>query len=323
MPTRDDGSNTESNRRAELAHEINEAIRTRALVGASLTLSDQINTPLDVLRTMAGMASLIRGLRQETDRLYKINRERPWGGDDLAKYASVNSSRAATGLPSLTVQQAPIGALDALLDMAGALDYQRRRADDAEALHASAEGALTHERARARSLRAQLTDDETAVNAVTPVTSAPAEPAPARGDVATIAARIASLVVEKDAAYGRAFDKAAAFFAVLYPDGMKPDQYADALGLVRVFDKMQRIATDRDALGESPWQDIAGYALLALRRMAETPKPATVHLGPDAPGELIQFRVPPGVDAHELYKSLLVSFEDSIKAYALRIASGQ
>lgn len=30
---------------------------------------------------------------------------------------------------------------------------------------------------------------------------------------------------------------------------------------------MKRIATDRDALGESPYQDISGYGLLGLRRV--------------------------------------------------------
>lgn len=31
---------------------------------------------------------------------------------------------------------------------------------------------------------------------------------------------------------------------------------------VRIFDKLKRIATDRDALGESPYRDIAGYGIL-------------------------------------------------------------
>lgn len=34
------------------------------------------------------------------------------------------------------------------------------------------------------------------------------------------------------------------------------------LAIVRVFDKMMRIATDKDAFGEDPWRDIAGYAIL-------------------------------------------------------------
>lgn len=34
------------------------------------------------------------------------------------------------------------------------------------------------------------------------------------------------------------------------------------LCLVRILDKMFRIATDKDALGESPYRDIAGYGIL-------------------------------------------------------------
>ncbi len=34
------------------------------------------------------------------------------------------------------------------------------------------------------------------------------------------------------------------------------------LALVRIFDKMKRIATQKDAFGESPFKDIAGYGLL-------------------------------------------------------------
>lgn len=78
--------------------------------------------------------------------------------------------------------------------------------------------------------------------------------------------RVGSLVDVKNKAYGSAFDDAGRFLKLLYPEGIQPDQYGDALALVRIFDKMKRIATDKDALGESPYQDIAGYGLLGLRR---------------------------------------------------------
>ena len=42
----------------------------------------------------------------------------------------------------------------------------------------------------------------------------------------------------------------------------KPDQYTDMLAVVRIFDKLFRIATRKDAFGESPFKDIAGYGLL-------------------------------------------------------------
>jgi hypothetical protein len=77
-----------------------------------------------------------------------------------------------------------------------------------------------------------------------------------------IAAGIGELVTEKNAAYGSSFAKAGEFLRLLYPAGLRPEQYGDALLLVRCFDKQMRIATDRDALGESPFIDIAGYGIL-------------------------------------------------------------
>lgn len=78
---------------------------------------------------------------------------------------------------------------------------------------------------------------------------------------------VGALVDVKNKAYGSAFDDAGEFLKLLYPDGIQPGQYTDALALVRIFDKMKRIATDRDALGESPYRDIAGYGLLGLKRV--------------------------------------------------------
>lgn len=78
---------------------------------------------------------------------------------------------------------------------------------------------------------------------------------------------VGALVDTKNKAYGSAFDDAGNFLKLLYPDGIQPEQYGDALALVRIFDKMKRIATDKDALGESPYRDIAGYGLLGLQRV--------------------------------------------------------
>jgi hypothetical protein len=78
----------------------------------------------------------------------------------------------------------------------------------------------------------------------------------------TIANEVGQLVAEKNAAYGNAFAKAGDFLKLLYPNGIAPDQMQDALVLVRIFDKMMRIATAKDALGEDPYRDIAGYGIL-------------------------------------------------------------
>ena len=74
------------------------------------------------------------------------------------------------------------------------------------------------------------------------------------------------VVTEKNAAYGDSFDKSGDFLAMLYPQGITPDKVHDALTLVRMFDKMMRIATAKDAFGEDPFSDIGGYAILAVAR---------------------------------------------------------
>lgn len=81
-----------------------------------------------------------------------------------------------------------------------------------------------------------------------------------------IAKSIGALVEEKQAAYGDSFGRSGAIMRVLYPDGIPPSKLDDALTVVRVLDKLFRIATDRGALGESPWRDVAGYALLSIAR---------------------------------------------------------
>ena len=79
-----------------------------------------------------------------------------------------------------------------------------------------------------------------------------------------IAKSIGTLTAEKNAAYGDSFGQACDVLKVLYPDGVKPEQYKDMLAVVRVIDKLFRIANKKDAFGESPWRDICGYALLGI-----------------------------------------------------------
>jgi hypothetical protein len=73
---------------------------------------------------------------------------------------------------------------------------------------------------------------------------------------------LGKLVKAKNEAYGDSFAKSIDVMRVFYPDGIMPDQYHDALGMIRVIDKQFRIANQKKAFGENPWQDIAGYALL-------------------------------------------------------------
>ena len=86
---------------------------------------------------------------------------------------------------------------------------------------------------------------------------------------ASIADAVAKLVTEKNIAYGNSFAETYDFLILLYPTGIQPEQYDDMLTIVRVWDKLKRIATHKDALGENPWRDVMGYALLAVANEEE------------------------------------------------------
>jgi hypothetical protein len=78
-----------------------------------------------------------------------------------------------------------------------------------------------------------------------------------------LATDLGKLLAEKNQAYGDAFSKTTQILTLLYPQGIKVQQYKDVHVLVRMLDKMSRIAQDNDPMGESPYKDLAGYAILA------------------------------------------------------------
>ena len=83
-------------------------------------------------------------------------------------------------------------------------------------------------------------------------------------DYESIGQQVGSLCAEKNEAYGDSFGQACRILEVLYPTGIKPNQYRDALAITRVIDKLFRLANKKDAFGESPWKDICGYAILGM-----------------------------------------------------------
>lgn len=91
-------------------------------------------------------------------------------------------------------------------------------------------------------------------------------------DYVKLAMEIGELVQTKQAAYGDSFGKSGEVLRTLYPNGVAVSQYTDMLAICRIVDKLFRIATDKDALGESPWRDVAGYALLSVARSTPPPK---------------------------------------------------
>ena len=89
-----------------------------------------------------------------------------------------------------------------------------------------------------------------------------------------IGKEIGALVDKKNQAYGSAFDNAGDMLKILFPHGIKPEQYTDMLAVLRILDKLFRIANDKNAFNEDPWQDIAGYGILGTynKRVATMPK---------------------------------------------------
>ena len=85
-------------------------------------------------------------------------------------------------------------------------------------------------------------------------------------DYAELGKEIGEIVDEKNEAYGDSFATSGEFLKLLWPEGIPTEDYSDALALVRIFDKCKRIATRKDALGESPYKDIAGHGLLGAEK---------------------------------------------------------
>ena len=88
----------------------------------------------------------------------------------------------------------------------------------------------------------------------------------AHSEYEELGASIGITVAEKQKAYGDSFGKAGGVLRILYPDGIRPEQYDDALAVTRIIDKLFRIATNGDAFGESPYRDIAGYGILGMAK---------------------------------------------------------
>ena len=83
---------------------------------------------------------------------------------------------------------------------------------------------------------------------------------------ADLGREIGELVAAKQAQYGDSFGDCPKLLAILYPNGIRPDQYQDVLTVVRMLDKLKRIATRHESDTESPYVDLMGYALLAEAR---------------------------------------------------------
>lgn len=87
-----------------------------------------------------------------------------------------------------------------------------------------------------------------------------------------IGREIGELVEKKQEAYGDSFSRSGNVLREMYPHGIQPEQYDDMLCVVRMIDKLFRIANKKDAFGESPYRDLVGYGLLGVYRDEQNKK---------------------------------------------------
>ena len=97
------------------------------------------------------------------------------------------------------------------------------------------------------------------------------------------AEQLADLFVRKNEAYGDSIGKSVEMLKLLFPNGIGPDYYLDAILYARRFDKWSRLAQGADLHGEDPRIDDAGYALYALHQAKEATTWPGNASAPDAP----------------------------------------
>jgi hypothetical protein len=81
-------------------------------------------------------------------------------------------------------------------------------------------------------------------------------------EIKKLAKEIGETVIKKNQCYGDSFSKTGDILRVLYPNGIKPEQYDDMLAIARLEDKICRLAESSDHDDESPGFDISGYGML-------------------------------------------------------------
>lgn len=92
-----------------------------------------------------------------------------------------------------------------------------------------------------------------------------------QSEIKDVAKHIGEITAEKNEKYGNSVGVTERILSILYPLGIKPNQYQNAFLIIRILDKINRIATDINAFGENPYLDIAGYGLMGevLRKKEE------------------------------------------------------
>lgn len=85
------------------------------------------------------------------------------------------------------------------------------------------------------------------------------------GKYESISQDIGRLVDEKNSQYGDSINSTAEFLRLLFPEGIPVEAYGDLGVIVRVFDKLKRIANGNQG-EENAWSDLAGYGILMANK---------------------------------------------------------
>jgi hypothetical protein len=78
---------------------------------------------------------------------------------------------------------------------------------------------------------------------------------------------IGRMLANKNRKYGDSYARMAHVLPMFYPDGVPGDHLLDAVFILRIIDKLMRIASAQGDDEEDPVKDIAGYAILRMREM--------------------------------------------------------
>jgi len=82
-----------------------------------------------------------------------------------------------------------------------------------------------------------------------------------------IASELAEMLSDKNRKYGDSYARMAHVLPIFYPDGVPGNHLLDAVFILRIIDKLMRIASAQKDDDEDPVADIAGYAILRMREM--------------------------------------------------------
>jgi len=80
-----------------------------------------------------------------------------------------------------------------------------------------------------------------------------------------IADKIGSMVEEKNVQYGDSYANTQKFLDILYPESIPVEKFSDIVCIIRIFDKLKKVAAQVESDEENPYADLIGITI----RMAD------------------------------------------------------